>query len=90
MKHMVQFLAGHKTHGSWVHGILELIFAFWKLDNFYLWRVMKPTIQRNVLPCSSFYAFWQPENAFSTDCEGRRVSPLSAFWALQNKISDES
>jgi len=30
MKHMVQFLAGHKTHGSWVHGILELI--FWILE----------------------------------------------------------
>jgi len=23
---MVQFLAGHKTYGSMVHGILELIF----------------------------------------------------------------
>ena len=27
MKHMVQFLAGHKTHGAWVHGFLELIFC---------------------------------------------------------------
>jgi len=24
---MVQSLAGHKTQGSWVHGILELIFC---------------------------------------------------------------
>jgi len=62
--------------------------AFWKPDNFYFWRVMKPTIQRNVLPCSSFYAFWWPENAISTENEGR-VSPLSAFWGLQNTISAE-
>jgi len=27
MKHMVKFLAGDKTHGSCVHGILELIFC---------------------------------------------------------------
>jgi len=27
MKHMVQFLAGHETHGSWVQSILELIFC---------------------------------------------------------------
>ena len=63
--------------------------TFLKPDNFYFWRVMKPTIERNVLPCSSFYSFWWPENAISTECEGR-VSPLSAFWGLQNKISAES
>jgi len=39
---------------------------------------MKPMIQMNVLPCSSFYAFWRPENAISTEYEVR-VSPLSAF-----------
>jgi len=50
---------------------------------------MKPTIKMNVLPCSSFYAFWRPENAISTECEGR-MSPLLAFWGLQNKISAES
>jgi len=27
MKHMVQFLAGQKTLGSYVHGILELIYC---------------------------------------------------------------
>ena len=37
----------------------------------------------------SFYAFWRPENAISTECEGS-VIPLSAFWGLQNKISAES
>ena len=31
---------------------------------------MKPTFQRNVLPCSSFYAFWRLENGISTECEG--------------------
>jgi len=50
---------------------------------------MNPAIQRNVLPCSTFYAFWRPEIAISTEYEGR-VIPLSAFWGLQNKISAES
>jgi len=75
-----------------VHGYMAFsssFSAFWKPDNFYFWRVIKPTIQRNVLPCSSFYAFLRPENAISTECEGC-VSPLSAFWGLQNKISAES
>jgi len=34
MKHMVQFLAGHKTHGLWVHGILELIFCILEVWQF--------------------------------------------------------
>ena len=59
--------------------------VFWKPDNFYFWRVMKPTIERNVLPCSSFYAFWRPENAISTECEGR-VSPLSAYQSRNTKV----
>ena len=39
--------------------------AFWKPDNFYFWRVMIPTIQRNVLPCilaackCYFYRVWR-------------------------------
>ena len=75
-----------------VHGYMassNSFSAFCKPDNFYFWRVMKPTIQRNVLPFSSFYEFWRPENAISNECEGR-VSPLSAFWGLQNKNSAES
>ena len=63
MKHMVLFLAGHKTHGSWAFS--SSFSAFWKPDNFYFWRVMIPMIQRNVLPCilaackCYFYRVWR-------------------------------